>query len=71
MFDIQNYANFIAAILVSQFAPGPGTLTILNATARNGIGTGLGAVAGTLLGDFTYMVGAGLGLTAVMNAHPS
>ena len=70
MFDIQNYMSFIAAILVFQFIPGPGTLAILNATARNGIGAGLGAVAGTLLGDFTYMVGAVLGLAAVMYAHP-
>lgn len=70
MFEIQNYVSFIAAILVFQLVPGPGTLAILNATARNGIGAGLGAVAGTLLGDFTYMVGAVLGLSAVMYAHP-
>jgi leucine efflux protein len=70
MFDIQNYASFIAAILVFQLIPGPGTLAILNATARNGIGAGLGAVMGTLLGDFIYMIGATLGLAAVMRAHP-
>lgn len=70
MFDIQNYASFIAAILVFQLIPGPGTLAILNATARNGIGAGLGAVMGTLLGDFVYMSGATLGLAAVMHAHP-
>lgn len=70
MFDIQNYASFIAAILIFQLIPGPGTLAILTATARNGIGVGFGAVVGTLLGDFTYMVGAVLGLAAVMHAHP-
>ena len=70
MLDIQNYMSFIAAILVFQIIPGPGTLTILHATARNGIGAGLGAVAGTLLGGFTYMVGAVLGLAAVMHAYP-
>ncbi|MFA5921953.1 MAG: LysE family translocator [Methylococcaceae bacterium] len=69
MFDIQNYVSFIAAILVFQLIPGPGTLAILNATARNGIGAGLGAVMGTLLGDLTYMVGAVFGLAAVMHAH--
>ncbi len=69
MFDIQNYASFIAAILVFQLIPGPGTLTILNATAHSGIGAGFGAVIGTLLGDFIYMAGAALGLAAVMHAH--
>src|SRR2546427_9793136 len=70
MFDIQNYASFVAAILVFQLIPGPGTLAILNATARNGISAGLGTVAGTLLGDFIYMVAAIVGLAAVMKANP-
>jgi leucine efflux protein len=70
MFDIQNYASFIAAIVVFQLIPGPGTLAILNATARNGVRAGLGAVLGTLLGDFLYMVAAVLGLAAVMQANP-
>ena len=70
VFDIQNYSSFIAAIVVFQLIPGPGTLTILNATARNGIGAGLGAVLGTLTGDFLFMVAAVAGLAAVMNANP-
>jgi threonine/homoserine/homoserine lactone efflux protein len=70
MFDIQNYGSFVAAIVVFQLVPGPGTLAILNATARNGLGAGLGAVLGTLTGDFVYMVAAVAGLAAVMNAHP-
>ncbi len=70
MFDIQNYASFIAAVLVFQLVPGPGTLAILNATARNGIGAGLAAVGGTLLGDLVYMIGAVLGLAALLHAYP-
>ena len=70
MFDIQNYGSFIAAIVVFQLIPGPGTLAILNATARNGVGAGLGAVLGTLVGDFHFMVAAVAGLAAVMNANP-
>lgn len=70
MFDIQNYASFLIAILIFQLVPGPGTIAILNATARNGIGAGFGAVLGTLLGDFIYMVAAVLGLAAVMQANP-
>ncbi len=70
MFDIQNYTSFLLAILVFQVVPGPGTIIILNATARNGIGAGFGAVLGTLLGDLVYMVAAVLGLAAVMQANP-
>ena len=70
MFDIQNYASFVAAILVFQLVPGPGTLAILNATARSGFGAGIGAVAGTLAGDFVYMLAAVLGLAAVLAAYP-
>jgi leucine efflux protein len=70
MFDIQNYASFIVAILIFQAVPGAGTLAILNATARNGIGAGFGAVFGTLLGDFLFMVAALTGLAAFMHANP-
>jgi threonine/homoserine/homoserine lactone efflux protein len=70
MFDIQNYASFLIAILVFQLVPGPGTIAILNATARNGVGAGFGAVLGTLAGDFIYMVAAVLGLAALMQANP-
>jgi threonine/homoserine/homoserine lactone efflux protein len=37
MFDIQNYASFLIAILVFQLVPGPGTIAILDATARCGV----------------------------------
>lgn len=70
MCDIQNYSSFIAAILVFQLIPGAGTLAILNATARNGVAAGLGAVLGTLAGDFIFMVAAAAGLAAIMNANP-
>lgn len=70
MFEIQHYPSFVAAVLVFQAVPGPGTLAILNATARGGIGAGMGAVAGTLIGDFAYMLAAVLGLAAVMKANP-
>jgi threonine/homoserine/homoserine lactone efflux protein len=70
MFDIQNYASFIAAIVVFQLIPGPGTLAILNATARSGVGAGFGAVLGTLAGDLVYMLAAVLGLAAMLAAYP-
>ncbi len=68
--QIQNYESFVAAVLIFQLIPGPGTLAILNATARHGIAAGMGAVVGTLLGDMVYMVAAVVGLAAVMNSHP-
>jgi leucine efflux protein len=70
VFDIQNYTSFLAAILVFQLVPGAGTLAILNATARSGIGAGLSAVLGTLAGDFIFMVAATAGLAAIMNSNP-
>ncbi|WP_316151948.1 LysE family translocator [Cupriavidus sp. BIC8F] len=70
MFDIQNYTSFVLAILVFQLIPGPGTIAILNATARNGVAAGMGAVCGTLLGDLVYMLAAVAGLAAVMQANP-
>ncbi len=70
MLEIQNYASFIMAIIVFQLIPGPGTITILNATARRGVGGGLKAVLGTLSGDFIYMLAAGLGLAAILGAYP-
>ncbi|MGL4768353.1 MAG: LysE family translocator [Formosimonas sp.] len=71
MFDIQNYPQFILAIVLFQLIPGAGTLAILNATAQAGVRMGMAAVAGTLLGDAAYMLAAALGLAAVMQAHPS
>ncbi|GHA69422.1 hypothetical protein GCM10009007_07840 [Formosimonas limnophila] len=70
MFGIQNYPQFILAIIVFQLIPGAGTLAIVNVSARS-IRCGMGAVVGTLVGDAVCMVGAMLGLTVVMQSHPS
>ncbi len=71
MFDIQNYNSFLMAIIAFQLLPGPGTITILNATARKGVSAGMRTVLGTITGDFIYMSGAVLGLAAVLSAYPS
>jgi threonine/homoserine/homoserine lactone efflux protein len=70
MFGIQHYLSFVTAILIFQLLPGPGTMAILGATARDGVRCGLGAVLGTLLGDFLFMLAAVLGLAAVLAAYP-
>ena len=70
MFDIQHYASFVLAILVFQLVPGPGTIAILDATARDGVRTGAAAVLGTVCGDFVFMVAAVAGLAAILQANP-
>jgi len=59
------------AVVAFQLFPGAGTFTILNATARKGIGIGMKAVFGTLTGDFIYMLAAVLGLAAILSAYPA
>lgn len=70
MLGIESYGGFIMAVLAFQLLPGPGTITILNASARSGAGGGMKAVFGTLTGDFIYMLAAVLGLAAILSAHP-
>jgi threonine/homoserine/homoserine lactone efflux protein len=70
MFGIDHYASFIAAVLLFQLVPGPGTIAILGATARGGHVTGVGAVTGTLTADFVYMLAAVAGLSALLLAYP-
>lgn len=70
MFGIRNYPEFIAAVLVFQLIPGPGTLAILAATGRHGPRGGMAAVAGTLAGDALWMLGAVLGLAALLRVYP-
>ena len=71
MFGIHNYTGFVAAVAAFQLIPGPGTLTILNATARQGPRSGLAAVAGTLAGDLVFMLAAVCGLAALLDARPA
>ena len=71
MLNIQNYSSFIIAVIVFQIVPGAGTIAILDATARKGVGGGMKAVFGTLSGDFIYMLAAVLGLAAILGAYPN
>jgi hypothetical protein len=67
---IQNYPGFLLAIIVFQLMPGPGMLTILDSTARNGFAAGLGASFGLLIGDLIIMLIAIAGLEAVLLSSP-
>jgi threonine/homoserine/homoserine lactone efflux protein len=70
VFGIRDYPGFIAAIIAFQILPGPGTLAILDATARHGVRSGLGAVMGTLTGDLIFMFAAAVGLATLLAAQP-
>ena len=70
MFAISDYTGFIMAVCLFQLYPGPGTMAILDATARKGTAGGMKAVFGTLTGDFIYMLAAVMGLTALLAACP-
>lgn len=71
MYGIQQYAGFLAAVVVFQAIPGAGTLAILGATARAGRRAGFAAALGTVAGDFLYMVAAVAGLAGLLHAYPA
>lgn len=70
MHSIDQTASFVAAVLVFQLVPGPGTLNILRATANHGLRAGFASVAGTLLGGLVCMLAAASGLEAVFRGQP-
>ena len=69
MEQINHLGSFAMAVLVFQLIPGPGTLTILRATAHYGRRAGLATVAGTLLGGLICMLAAASGLEALFRGH--
>lgn len=56
--------------LFFSWCPAQGRLRSSTLQRENGIGAGLGAVFGTLVGDLAYMIAAVAGLAAVMRANP-
>ena len=70
MHALDNPGGFIAALLIFQLIPGPGSLNILRATAQHGTLAGFAAVAGTLAGGLLCMFAAASGLEAVFRGQP-
>lgn len=70
MESLHSLGGFLVAVLIFQLIPGPGTLTILRATADHGIKAGFAAVAGTLLGGVICMLAAASGLEAMFRGQP-
>lgn len=70
MSAIADYPAFVVAVLIFQMVPGPGTFSVLAATAKGGPRGGYAALAGLMLGDWLLMAAAMVGVAAMMTAHP-
>ena len=71
MLGITDYGAFCAAILLFLALPGPGTFTLLTATAKGGLRGGAAATAGVIVGDQVLLWLAVAGVAAVLAAHPA
>lgn len=69
MQQIDHLGSFVVAVLIFQLIPGPGTLSILRATANHGVRAGFASVGGTLLGGLMCMLAAASGLEALFRGH--
>jgi threonine/homoserine/homoserine lactone efflux protein len=69
MLGISDYWAFVAAVLVFLALPGPGTFTLLTATAKGGMRAGTAATFGLIAGDQVLMWLAAVGVAAVLQAN--
>ncbi|MDP3084577.1 MAG: LysE family transporter [Rubrivivax sp.] len=70
MLGIADYGAFCAAIVIFLALPGPGTLALLNSTAKGGFRAGAAATAGLIAGDQALLWLAVAGVAALLAAHP-
>ena len=71
MYGIQDYGAFVTAVIVFLLIPGPGNLALIHSTGKGGIGGGLGATFGVIVGDQVLMWLAVAGLAALLVSHPA
>jgi threonine/homoserine/homoserine lactone efflux protein len=71
MFGISDYGAFVAAILIFLLIPGPGNLALITSTGKGGIGGGLAATLGVIVGDQVLMWLAVAGVAALLAAYPT
>jgi threonine/homoserine/homoserine lactone efflux protein len=69
MLGISDYWAFVAAVLVFLALPGPGTFTLLTATAKGGLRAGTAATLGLIAGDQVLMWLAAAGVAAILQAN--
>jgi threonine/homoserine/homoserine lactone efflux protein len=66
MLDLTNISLFIAASLVLLLTPGPSVLYIVTRTVMQGRAAGMASVFGVQVGALVHVLGAALGLSAVI-----
>ncbi|WP_269789535.1 leucine efflux protein LeuE [Stenotrophomonas sp. Iso1] len=67
---INDLGTFVVAVILFLMLPGPGTFTLLTATARGGVRAGYATLAGLMLGDQILIAIAATGVAAMLQAHP-
>ena len=68
---INDVGTFVVAVILFLMLPGPGTFTLLTATARGGVRAGYATLAGLMLGDQILIAIAATGVAALLQAHPA
>ncbi len=71
MFGIADYGAFVIAIIVFLLIPGPGNLALITSTSKGGIGGGLAATWGVIVGDQVLIWLAVAGVAALLAAYPA
>lgn len=67
---INDLGTFVVAVVLFLMLPGPGTFTLLTATARGGVRAGYATLTGLMLGDQILISIAATGVAALLQAHP-
>jgi len=67
---INDLGTFVVAVVLFLMLPGPGTFTLLTATARGGVRAGYATLAGLMLGDQILIAIAATGVAALLQAQP-
>jgi len=70
MLGVTDYGTFVVTVIVFLLIPGPGNLALITSTSKGGIGGGLGATLGVILGDQVLMWSAVAGVAALLAAYP-
>ena len=71
MFGVADYGAFVIAIIVFLLIPGPGNLALITSTGKGGIGGGLAATLGLIVGDQILMWMAVAGVAALLATYPA
>ncbi|MGE4240106.1 LysE family transporter [Ramlibacter sp.] len=71
MFGVADYGAFVAAILIFLAIPGPGNLALITSTGKGGVGAGLAATLGIIVGDQVLMWAAVAGVATLLVTYPA